>query len=86
LVADRLLLYILWAEPESSDGLVTRILGVLAILVATITVVTPVLHKLSSEETTVQKIDAEIEMLRKRIEDLQLERERIKGASTNGTE
>ena len=70
-----LMLYILWAEPESSDGLVTRILGVLAILVATITVVTPVLHKLSSDETNVEKIDAEIEALKKRIEQLQLERE-----------
>ena len=74
-----ILLYILWAEPEPSDGLVTRILGVLAILVASVTVVTPVLHKLSSGGTEIEKIDAEIEELRKRI--LVLEQKRAEVSS-----
>ena len=72
-----ILLYILWAEPESSDGLVTRILGVLAILVATITVVTPVLHKLSNNERTVEQIRDEIEELEARIYHLNQERLRL---------
>lgn len=81
-----ILIFIMWFEPDGGSDLVYRILGVLAILVATITVVTPVLHKLSSDETNVEKIDAEIETLKNRIEDLQLERESIKGAFTNSTE
>lgn len=62
-----LLLYILWAEPEASSGTVTRILGILAILIASITVVTPVLHKLSSGENSIAKIDVEISELKSRI-------------------
>jgi uncharacterized small protein (DUF1192 family) len=64
---DALLLYIVWFEPEGDGGLVYRILGILGIVLASITVLTPVLHKLSSAETDIAKIDAEIERLRARI-------------------
>ena len=42
----------------------------LGILLAAITVVTPVLHKLSSDKSDVEKIDVEIRMLQKRIDEL----------------
>ena len=56
-----ILLYILWFEPTGESDLIYRVLGVLGILLASITVVTPVLHKLSSDKTDIEKIDAEIE-------------------------
>ena len=72
-----ILLFILWFEPTGDSDLIYRILGVLGILLAAITVVTPVLHKLSSDRSDTEKIDAEIESLRKRIEELEAERSKI---------
>jgi hypothetical protein len=72
-----ILLFILWFEPTGESDLIYRILGVLGILLAAITVVTPVLHKLSSDRSDVEKIDAEIEVLRKKIEQLEKRRETI---------
>src|SRR5690606_11632176 len=60
-----ILLFILWFEPTGESDLIYRTLGVLGILLAAITVVTPVLHKLSFDQSDVEKIDAEIERLRK---------------------
>ena len=72
-----ILLFILWFEPTGDSDLIYRILGVLGILLAAITVVTPVLHKLSSDRSDIEKIDAEIETLQKRIEELKLKRQNI---------
>lgn len=76
-----ILLYILWLEPTGDSDLIYRILGVLGILLAAITVVTPVLHKLSSDQSDVEKIDAEIERLRKRVTELELRRNDMEVAS-----
>jgi len=75
-----MLLYILWFELDSSSDLVPRILGVLAILVASVTVITPVFHKLSSapsEPGALQEIDNEIERLQLRLRELEAERVRV---------
>jgi hypothetical protein len=72
-----ILLFILWFEPTGDSDLIYRILGVLGILLASITVVTPVLHKLSSDRSDVEKIDAEIEMLERRLSELRERRERM---------
>lgn len=72
-----ILLFILWFEPTGESDLIYRILGVLGILLASITVVTPVLHKLSSDQTDLEKIDAEIEGLKQRLDELQLKREKM---------
>lgn len=66
-----ILLFILWFEPTGDSDLIYRVLGVLGILLASITVVTPVLHKLSSGKTDVEKVDAEIEGLKRRIAELE---------------
>ncbi|HLA94102.1 MAG TPA: hypothetical protein VK612_00170 [Pyrinomonadaceae bacterium] len=58
-----ILLYIIWLEPDSSSDLVSRIIGILSILIASITVLTPILHKLSGTKRTVQQIRDEIEEL-----------------------
>lgn len=68
------LLYIIWFEPEGESDLIYRILGVLGILLASLTVVTPVLHKLSSHQEDDAKIDAEIERLKARIAELEKEK------------
>lgn len=69
-----ILLYILWFEPQSDSDLVSRIIGVLSILIAALTVITPVFHKLSNAETDITAIDAEIAKLKARIEELELKR------------
>lgn len=66
-----ILLYIIWFEPDGGSDLIYRVLGVLGILLASITVVTPVLHKLSSKALDNEKIDAEIARLRERIVELE---------------
>jgi hypothetical protein len=76
-----ILLFILWFEPTGDSDLIYRILGVLGILLASITVVTPVLHKLSSDRSDVEKIDAEIEMLERRLSELRERRERMDAES-----
>jgi hypothetical protein len=73
-------LYILWVEPVGGSDLIYRVLGVLGILLATITVVTPILHKLSSAGSDIEKIDKEIEQLRSRIADLEKQKGAVKSA------
>jgi hypothetical protein len=64
-------LYILWMEPIGGSDLIYRVLGILGILIAAITVITPVLHKLSTPQDDTAKIDAEIARLRARIDELE---------------
>ena len=70
-VLDAILLYILWFEPPSSGDAIARIIGVLSILIAAITVITPVFHKLSARVDDAVAIDAEIATLRERINELE---------------
>lgn len=74
-----LLTYLIWFEPEGNNELLARTMGVLAILVASVTIVTPVFHKLSANEPTVADLDAQIEELRSQI--AELERQRAKMTS-----
>ena len=70
-------LYILWFEPISDSDLIYRVLGVLGILLASITVVTPILHKLSSTVPDLEKIDEQIAALESRISDLRKQKETV---------
>ena len=74
-----ILLFILWFEPMGESDLIYRILGVLGILLASITVITPVLHRLSSAEETdaIGALDREIEELKARLATLEDERSRL---------
>ena len=66
-----LLLVIFWADIDPSQNMLARTMGVLSIVIAALTVVTPVFHKLSSPGNDAAKIDAEIDRLRARIADLE---------------
>lgn len=74
-----ILLLIIWAEIDPSDSWIERALGVLSIIVAAVSVVTPVLHFLSSSHKSVETIDDEIAKLRAKIEMLETERSGIAG-------
>ena len=67
-------LYILWFEPKGYSDLIYRVLGVLGILLASITVVTPILHKLSSGHADVAALDKEIAELESRLDSLRAQR------------
>ncbi|HQU93993.1 MAG TPA: bZIP transcription factor [Pyrinomonadaceae bacterium] len=77
-----ILIFIIWVEPASTSDLIYRVIGVLAILIASITVITPVLHKLSSDRSDVEKIDAEIEDLERRLSELREQRERLEAENS----
>lgn len=66
-------IFLLWFIPKDPPEVYGRITGVLSILVASITVVTPVFHKLSSSEST-GDIEDEIKKLRARIAELETKR------------
>lgn len=66
-----IILYLMWFEPEGESDLVFRTIGVLSILIAAVTVITPVFHRLSAGETDIEEIDAEINELKLKIEQLE---------------
>lgn len=74
-----ILLFIIWTEPQGDSDLIYRILGVLAILLASITVITPVMHKLSSPtgDDAVESLDKQIAELRERLTQLETERSKL---------
>jgi hypothetical protein len=69
-----ILLYIIWMEPSSDSDFVTRLIGVLSIVIAAMTIITPVFHWLSQHTPPAEEIDAEIARLRARIEELEKQR------------
>jgi len=83
---DLILLYILWFEPYGDSDVVYRMLGVLGILVASITVLTPILHKLSSVGSNLEKIDAEIAELKGKLSELETQRARLVEQKSTGIE
>jgi hypothetical protein len=65
------LLFLIWNPDEIEREMTGRIVGVLSIILAAITVVTPIFHKLSSHELNIGEIDDEILSLKRRIETLE---------------
>lgn len=69
-----IILYLMWLEPESDSDLIFRVMAVLSIVIAAVTVVTPVFYKLSHTERSAAQIDDEIRELEERLEKLKEER------------
>lgn len=72
-----IILWIIWWEIDPSNSWIARTMGVLSIITAAVTVVTPVFHYLSSSEKTAEAIDAEIANLKARIHELEAKRDAI---------
>lgn len=68
---DAIVLLLIWSELDADGEIIPRVIGVLAILIASVTVVTPVFHKISSAERGLAEIDAEIAGLKARISELE---------------
>ncbi len=64
------LIWLVWTIVDDINDLAGRIIGVLSIAVAAVTVATPIFHKLSNSGTTNEEIDAEIEKLKLKIREL----------------
>ena len=62
------LLFLIWNDKWIDSDSTPRIIGVLSIIVAALTLVTPIFYKLSAGEATTTSIDAEIERLRDQID------------------
>lgn len=72
-----ILLVLIWSEGDNLPDWLSRAIGILSIIVAALTIVTPVFHWLSRQEKTAADIDAEIARLRARIEELERERGKV---------
>ncbi len=69
-----ILLVLIWQNFKGNSDLISRIIGVLSIVIAALTITTPVFHRLSNHAPNAEEIDAEIERLKARIEELEKQR------------
>ncbi len=69
-----LLLVVFWTDIDPSQNMIARVMGVLSIVIAALTVVTPVFHYMSSTGDDAARIDAEIARLRTKIDELEAKR------------
>jgi hypothetical protein len=74
-----ILLYIIWFQPNSDSDFIVRVIAVLSIIITALTIVTPVLYKLSSGLPETEEIDAEINRLKTRIIELEQRKSEIAG-------
>lgn len=85
-VLDSIISAIIVFELSGDDGLVLRLIGVLSVVAAALTVMIPIFHWLSRSEyleleiVTVEKIDAEIDRLRTQIFHLEKQKEDVLNA------
>jgi hypothetical protein len=66
-----ILLGITWANSRETNEFILRAISVLSIIIAALTIVTPIFHRLSQQLPKAEEIDAEIARLRARIEELE---------------
>ena len=71
------LFYLIWIEKDFAGDFIARTIGVLSIVIAASTIITPVFHWLSKQPPKAEEIDAEIARLRARIEELEKQRGEI---------
>jgi hypothetical protein len=71
------LLYLIWIEKHFESDFIPRVIGVLSIIIAALTITTPVFHRLSNQSSKAEDIDAEIERLKARIEELEKQKAEI---------
>ncbi len=76
----------IWDLIDPNTDFISRVFGINSIIVAALTILTPVLHKLSHQTTGIADIDREIAELKERIAALEVERAKFAPAdvSTEG--
>ncbi len=72
-----ILLWIIWVDLKDNPEAFTRVIGVLSIVVAALTIITPVFHKLSHQTANGAEIDTEIARLQALISELEERRENL---------
>lgn len=72
------LFYLIWFEKDFAGEWIPRTLGVLSIVIASLTIVMPVFHRLNQHAPKAEEIDAEIERLKARITELETQRGELK--------
>lgn len=72
-----ILLYIIWFQPNSDSDFVIRVIAVLSIVITSLTIVTPILYKLSTGLPKAEELDAEINRLKTRIAELEQQKSEI---------
>ena len=72
-----ILLFLIWTKIDADDNWLARVIGVLSILVAALTIMTPIFHWLSRQKSESEEIDTEIARLRARIEELEKQKAEI---------
>jgi hypothetical protein len=70
-------LSLIWFEPNFDSETLWKIIGVLTISIAALTIMTPVFHRLSYKATAIEDIDTQIAKLRARIEELERQKARL---------
>ncbi|MCU0239660.1 MAG: hypothetical protein MUC29_09475 [Pyrinomonadaceae bacterium] len=76
-ILSAILLWILWVEIYANNGIVFRLIAVLSIVIAALTIVTPVFYKLSNSLPEIKQIDEEIARLKNRITELEERKKNI---------
>jgi hypothetical protein len=66
-----ILLWLIWFDPTNPSDLVLRTNGVLSIIIAALTITTPIFHKLSQSASEEKEIDEEIGKLKERLAELE---------------
>ncbi|HEY8560285.1 MAG TPA: hypothetical protein VIL74_07900 [Pyrinomonadaceae bacterium] len=74
-----ILLVLIWGDFENATDFVSRIIGVLSIVIAALTITIPIFHWLSRDAPGTEEIDAEIARLRARLAEL----EKLRGETIN---
>jgi hypothetical protein len=69
-----ILLVLIWGNFKNTTGFISRIIGVLSIIIAALTITTPIFHWLSNHAPRAEEIDAEIARLTARLEELEKQR------------
>lgn len=73
---------LIMVEPSGESDFILRLIGILGVTDAALTVIIPIFHRLSygdfaKNKTEIEKIDAEIEKLKSELNDLEQKREQI---------
>lgn len=77
-----ILLYTIWYDNQPNEEFLARVIGADSVIIAALTVIVPIFHKLSGPTDELEKIDGEIDALRSRLDDLEARKMELSGVKT----